>query len=347
MRPMAGASNRPTVRPEAQPYFGKETAALEKTPIQADYEALKRFSYRDISDRPSVYEEPGTGRTRPPKEGDTSKGSDGRPDFSTNKDAVIVYASNLLNLTTARENKEACCNLYSVMIDGKRHYFTGEIFVGELDNVIVPYLSDALWEWENTFLNGLLDSKRITYEGFMHSHPYDNVSDTYSGGIGDTAVAMLSGNIYLTTPKGHIYDLVRPEEIINELLRAKGGIMSSALTQAPANAKDVKDYQDALIALKGWFKNPPEVPYNNLHSVDTTGISIYNQVYDRNMPKVIINLVQRYWEKEHGPLGFDLYEAYKNPGYLFDELRQQLGLFAEEAERQYYENGGSLDYGSK
>ena len=308
MRPMASATNRPTVRPEPQPYVGKETAAPEKTPIQADYEALKRFSYRDISDRPSVYEEPGTGRARPPKEGDTSKGSDGRPDFSTNKDAVVVYASNLLNLTTARENKEACCNLYSVMIDGKRHYFTGEIFVGEMDNVIAPYLSDVQWEKLATALQGAINFQLVQYEGFMHSHPYYSKSNEYSGGTGDSLVALLSGDIYLTTPDGHIFDLTREQALFGGLFTDPG---SMNLTQF----------------LTGGLIDPPEVPYHDLHSIDTTQTATYNTLVHHDIPGAIRQALLNNRDNLSELLGFDIEEAARQLGIDIVELLSQLNLY--------------------
>ncbi len=240
--------------------MAKETAAPEKTPIQADYEALKRFSYRDISDKPSVYEEPGTGRTRPPKEGDTSKGSDGRSDFSTNKDAVIVYASNLLNLTTARENKEACCNLYSVMVDGKRYYFTGEVFIGEYGNVVTPYLADSLWERLYVYLVGLSYFNPVKYEGFMHSHPYSSSSESFSNP--DSVVAFLSGDIYLTTQSGRIKKLT---------------------------AKEAWDSK---------FSNPPSKSYNGLSSIDTTYVRNINEGYIPNDNDVIVAQVKQRYDEE-------------------------------------------------
>jgi hypothetical protein len=337
IRPAASATAARTTNAGNKPDLGKQP--VKSRPIVKPSEFMPN-AYTDTygeyprsygAARPVTDSQPSTdhgsdaGRTRTPKDEDTSKGVYEPFSLSLDKDSVIEYASSVLNITTARENKEACCNLYSVVIDGKKYYFTGEIFVGELDNVIEPYLTDALWELEDLFVDGLLDLKYVKYEGFMHSHPYYSGSDQYSGGIGDTGVAMLSGNIYLTTPTGNIYDLTRPDDLLQNFVNAADKL--SLLELLFLQNTDTDTYSAALSALKNWFNDPPEVPYNDLHSIDTTNTSINNEKIDHNIPKVIMDIIQRYWEKEYGPLGFDLYEATQKFGSDFIDILSQLNLY--------------------
>ena len=242
----------------------------------------------------------------------------------TSLDDIVVYASNYLNYTTAWANREACCNLYSVVMDGKKHYFTGNIFTGEYENVIEPYTTDALWEYENVFMQGLNNLKFVTYEGLMHTHPFNNFSEGFSGAPGDATVALLSGNIFLTTPKGNIYNLARPDDMLLEILSGAMGLIGSALTNQQVDPAAVNSYLDAWNTLFDWSANPPTIPYKNgLHSIDTTGISQFGNGPARNLPKVITQIIQRYIEREIGPLGFNLYEEAQKLGSELGGLFQQ------------------------
>jgi len=225
-----------------------------------------------------------------------------------NMDDAVLNASNMLNLTTARLNKEACCNLYSIVLDGETYYFTGEIFVGEIDNVIAPYLSDIQWETLEAKLNGLLDFRSVQYEGFMHSHPYYDYSNKYSGGTGDSLVALLSGNIFLTAPDGAIYNLTEQQVRYGELFTNPGNM-------------------SLLQFLTGGLIDPPEVPFHNLQSIDTTPFAKRNWGMKHDVPKAIWQAIQNNIEKVFGPLGYDLYEAAQQFGIDAAELLSQLNLY--------------------
>lgn len=220
------------------------------------------------------------------------------------KDYAVLNASNMLNLMTAQENKETCCNLYSAVINGRRVYFTGEVFVGNQFNVVVPYLADALWEKQEVLAGKVYDLEGIRFEGFMHAHPYNKYSNTFSGGIGDAAVALLSGEIYLTTPDGNIYDLTRPEDILDAIYIGFAEYMNSIMAQTPMKSADAMDYLNAWEDFLKWYNNPPEMPYNGLRSIDTTKISIKDDAIYHDLLEIIQQIIERYAERR--------YERYKD-----------------------------------
>jgi hypothetical protein len=303
IRPAASATAARTTNAGNKPDLGKQP--VKSRPIVKPSEFMPN-AYTDTygeyprsygAARPVTDSQPSTdhgsdaGRTWTPKDEDTSKNGDyDQYNVSPNKAAVIVYASNLLNLITAQENKEACCNLYSVIIDGKKYYFTGDVYIGEVDNVIAPYLSDIQWESLEAVLQGAVDFKLVQYEGFMHSHPYYGSSNKYSGGTGDSLVALLSGNIYLTTPDGHIFDLTRKQ------------------------------------AISG-LSDPPEVPYHNLNSIDTTQIATYINTLHHDIPAAIRQALLNNMDNLSELLGFDIEEAARQLGIDIVELLSQLNLY--------------------
>ena len=285
------AASRPTVRPEAQANLGKNIIAdlTAASPIGAEYGTGLHMPHPSLSERPFT---------------DNASGTGGKPQPSTivplssyDKDITVRLASSLLNLTTAEENKEACCNLYSATINGEKVYFIGEVFIGNKFDVVVPLFTNALWEMQHVLAGELYDLEDIQYEGFMHSHPYNDYSNSFSGGLGDALVALILESIFLTTPGGNIFELTRPKDVLNQIFSTAGRLMTSVLTKAPINISDIINIFDSLNAFSDWFTNPPEVPYNDLQSIDTTGISAYNTddiVHDNK--SMIQQILERYIE---------------------------------------------------
>lgn len=230
------------------------------------------------------------------------------------KDFAVQNASGVLNYTTALENKESCCNLYSVVIDGKTHYFTGEVFVGKRHNVINPYLTDASAEKEIVFIDGLLDSKLIKYEGLIHSHPYSNRRNAFSGKMGDAAVATLSGDIYLTTADGNIYLLSRPDNLFEDVLSSGGTLLHSSLNGIESDPADTERYLDAWQALEDWYIDPPTNVYKEgLHTTITTNMREPNKGYLNEVIATIAELAPEFLlnaaiKRLYGIGGFYLYQ---------------------------------------
>ena len=131
------------------------------------------------------------------------------------RDETVLNACGALCAMTARLSRECCCNLYSTEENATTSYFTGEAFAGGTSDVVVRFLTDALFERIRTVSR--TGARRVRFIGFIHSHPYSARRERADGGYedgfshADCIVARLTGAIYMVSPDGRIYALTREE----------------------------------------------------------------------------------------------------------------------------------------
>ena len=123
-------------------------------------------------------------------------------------EAFFTYTGSQMNDWTKESGQEHMCNVYSLHNDdGTVEYFSGPVYTGSKNNVIIPYLENIGTQGITVELAGNNLNCEVQFEGVLHSHPNDRKTDNDQFSWGDALVSVLSGKIYLTTPHGHVYAL--------------------------------------------------------------------------------------------------------------------------------------------
>lgn len=154
-----------------------------------------------------------------------------RSDCYDDMDSMLIDAANRLNSLTARGNKEYCVNLYSYQAGDATRYFTGKLYAGQSDDVVVPFATDIQSErWHYKLMGG----SKLNYEGFLHSHP--NMSDFSDA---DRKISLLSGAVYMTRPDGSIYRISR-KQFLDDLISGKTA--NTSTLQLNPHGDDTRSY---------------------------------------------------------------------------------------------------------
>ena len=118
-------------------------------------------------------------------------------------EAFFTYVGSQMNDWTKESGQEHMCNVYSLHNeDGTVEYFSGSVYTGSRNDVIIPYLENIGTQGITVELAGNYLNGDVRFEGVLHSHPNDRKTDNDQFSWGDA-----SGKIYLTTPHGHVYAL--------------------------------------------------------------------------------------------------------------------------------------------
>ena len=145
----------------------------------------------------------------------------GKDAYISPNDAAKAFGKDA-NTLTKNTGNEHMAAMYSVDVFGNRVYFNGNIYAGENNNVVAPFLltSTAGALLEKATLGG------IQYEGFTHTHPDDGAngnwnwlfSDFQSNGIwsggGNQGAAILAGRCYMVDQAGNTYLLDRTNALL-------------------------------------------------------------------------------------------------------------------------------------